>query len=552
MPDASGFALVLEFDLPRSSGHRPDLIVLENGTVLIVEFKNRVIVEPEDLMQVLGYRRRLEDYHQASRTKRLIPILVPIGMTEPARTEQGVHVVGPAGLGAVIRKLAKSGKGRKVNGEAWIRSPYEPLPALVEAARLLFQQQPLPRVKRAESARIPQTVKEISTAIHSGLAKRGRTLILLTGVPGSGKTLVGLQLVHSREWSAPAVVLSGNGPLVQVLRYALRSEVFVQDVHAFMRDHHIRPDQAPREKIVIFDEAQRAWDRDQVLFKHEGRLTDSEPGLLVRIAERSKEGFALVALIGEGQQIHIGEEGGIKQWAKAVGVNRGWTVLGPRHLLKPFKKQGTPYKVNALLNLTTSLRSHRASEITAWVGHLLKGELKKASKVAASIASQGFEMVCSRHLAPLKDHIRAIYEGDETRRYGLLASSKFRKLPDMGVPTARYPFWYYGPWFEAPPSDPRSGCQLNLAISEFGCQGLELDRPLICWGPDLTWTGKKWIANVRRSKRVHDAEQLRLNSYRVLLTRGRDGFAIWVPPEPVERMDPTFEALQAAGVRILA
>jgi hypothetical protein len=551
MPDAAGFALVLEFDLPRTGGRRPDLIVLENGNILVVEFKNRVVAELSDLDQVLDYIRNLELYHAASRTRCLIPILVPIGMTEPGRQERGVHIVAPAGLGKLIRHLARGAPGRRVDGAPWINSPYEPLPALVEAARLIFERKPLPRIRQAESANIPQTVDRISSAIRNQVARRGRTLVLLTGVPGSGKTLVGLKLVHSRELGVPTVFLSGNGPLVQVLRYVLDNDVFVQDVHAFMRDHHIRPGVPPRERIVIFDEAQRAWDRDQVLYHHEGRLTSSEPELLVRIGERCPEGFALVALIGEGQQIHIGEESGIEQWADALGSDGGWEVIGPQHLAAPFVARGTRFEVDPLLNLTTGLRSHRATDVSLWAGLVLDGRLEDAGRVATSLAGSGFAIYASRHLDTLKKYICDRYAGDSTRRFGLLTSSKFRKISELGVEVASHRFWYYGRWFEEPASDPKSCCRLDLAITEFGCQGLELDLPLICWGPDLTWDGGKWHPRVRRSPRVRDARKLRLNAYRVLLTRGRDGVVIWVPPEPTEIMDPTFEALRRAGAQPL-
>lgn len=550
VPAAGGFGLVLEFELHRSGGRRPDLILLENGVVIVVEFKNRVQAEPADLDQVLGYVRNLADYHAGCRGRTLIPVLVPVGMSGEAVDIRGVRVVPPEGLGKLVRELARSGAGKTADATAWTAAPYEPLPALVDAARLLFERQPLPRIRRAESARIPEAVDLIETSIRDARTSKRRLLVLVTGVPGSGKTLVGLQVAHSRTLGCPSIFLSGNGPLVQVLQYSLKSREFVQDMRSYLREHLVRDRGAPRERVLVFDEAQRAWDRDRVLLKHQGTLTQSEPELLLRIAARAGDGFGLVALMGEGQEIHAGEEAGIGQWAEALRAAGGWEVLGPPHLAKAF--DGLPYRTSELLHLTTSLRTHRASDVALWIGLLLDGRLDEAGEVAVDLRAKGFAMWMSRNLDTLRDHVRGRFSEDPGKRTGLLASSKFRKVDAWGVEAARQNFWYYGPWFEAPASDPRSGSRLELAISEFGCQGLELDLPILCWGPDLIWDGLRWEAVLGRARlKYRDPRQLRLNAYRVLLTRGREGVTVFVPPEPAASMDPVFDALRRAGFQTL-
>jgi hypothetical protein len=545
VPAADDFALVLEFELPRSGGRRPDLIVLENGIVLVVEFKNRVEAEPADIDQIKSYVRDLEDYHSGCRGRTLIPVLIPIGMDRNAHERAGVHVVPPRGLGTLIRRLASRGNGGRANAQAWVDAPYEALPSLVEAARLLFERKPLPNIRRAASARIPETVAFLESAIRAARADHARLLALVTGVPGAGKTLVGLQVAHSRNLGGPAVFLSGNGPLVQVLQYALDSRVFVQDMRSFLRQHGEATAALPRERVVVFDEAQRAWDRDHVLVKHRGRLAASEPELLVRLGERVPDGFALVALIGEGQEIHAGEESGIGQWAEAIGRHGRWRVVGPGHLAATFRKAEVPYREEPLLGLTTSLRSHRAADVALWTGLLLDGHLERAARVAEELQGAGFVMRVSRSLDAVCQYARDRYAEEPSKRFGLVVSSKFRTLSAQGVRTARHPYWYYGQWYEAPPNDPRSGCRLKLAVSEFGCQGLELDLPLLCWGPDLVWTGSTWSTRPGRSRQIRDPHRLRLNAYRVLLTRGRDGVVVFVPPAP--EMDLTFAALRQAG-----
>lgn len=549
LPDAAGFALVLEFELPRSGGRRPDLIVLENGLVLVIEFKNRVAAEPADIAQVKGYIRDLEEYHAACRGKTLVPLLVPIGMEGDPETRDGVRIVPSRKLGAVIRELSKGGAGKRGDGEAFLRAPFEPLPALVEAARLLFEKKPLPRIRAAESARIPQTVARLERLACDVRATGKRTLALVSGVPGSGKTLVGLQLVHSRDLGAPAVFLSGNGPLVNVLQYVLENREFVRDMKKFIHDHLVRTQSPPRESVVVFDEAQRAWDRDRVLKKHRGALADGEPALLARIAASVKEGFLLVALIGTGQEIHEGEEGGIAQWVEALKQAGDWNVVGPPAFRGDFECAGVPFEADDLLHLAVTLRSHRASDMALWAGLLLEGRLDDAARVAAGMREQNFDIIGSRSLDALREFARDRYREEPGKRFGLVASSRFRNIDEFGVRTPPAKFFPHGPWYESHRDDPKSCCRLEVAETEFGCQGLELDFPIVCWGPDLVWRGEKWEAVIkRRNPAVKDSARLRLNAYRVLLTRGREGMAVFVPTGTQER-DATWEALILSGVR---
>lgn len=98
-------------------------------------------------------------------------------------------------------------------------------------------------------------------------------------------------------------------------------------------------------------------------------------------------------------------------------------------------------------------------------------------------------------------------------------------------------------------NDPHSCCRLDLAISEFGCQGLELDLPIVCWGPDLIWEDVKWEPRIGRARVVKDPKRLRFNAYRVLLTRGRDGVLIYVPR--LDTLDQTYSALLRSGAQEL-
>ncbi|HVY60971.1 MAG TPA: DNA/RNA helicase domain-containing protein, partial [Planctomycetota bacterium] len=320
----------------------------------------------------------------------------------------------------------------------------------------------------------------------------------------------------------------------------------------------LRAKKVPAEHVVVFDEAQRAWDADYVSYKHgDGVPGLSEPELLLKACERIPGWCLVVALVGDGQEIHRGEEAGLGQWGEAIERCRDpWRVHGPARLEGLFPGARATYEPDPLLDLTLSLRSHRATDLAIWVGLLLQGKLEAARALAESVTSPdggGFELYVTRDLGDAKRHIRDRYDGQPARRYGIVASSKAKNLERHGIrngylDTRRVKV---GPWFEAAPDDALSGCRLDTVVTEFGCQGLELDFALLPWGDDFAWVESGWKSVGPPSRGVRDPQRLRTNAYRVLLTRGRDGLCIFVPPEPRDRTDPTYDALLRAGVREL-
>jgi DUF2075 family protein len=377
---------------------------------------------------------------------------------------------------------------------------------------------------------------------------------LVTGVPGAGKTLVGLQFVyenhfHQNESGRAAVFLSGNGPLVKVLQYALRSSVFVQDVHGFLKQYGGAQLRQPEEHIWVYDEAQRAWDAERVREKR-GHLA-SEPEDFLRIGERMGSWALMVGLIGEGQEIHLGEEAGLMQWNAALAaMERPWSVHCPTKIAALFPAAAR-VEADDALDLTTSLRSHLAEDVQQWVSHLLGGQLAQATRIADRIAQQGFDMYVTRDLEASKRYVQERYLGQQDKRYGLLASSKAKNVGTYGVHN-EYNFTKNlreGAWYNDPPSSLRSCCQLHDVATEFACQGLELDFPIVAWGSDLTWQDGAWHSLPQPRSQAHNPHMLRVNSYRVLLSRGRDGFIVFMPDELA--MKSTYEAVVRAGLRIL-
>ena len=573
-PPARDHAAVLEYTLPREAGRRPDVVVLQNGLVVVIEFKQTGQLRRVDLDQTAAYARDLAGYHTGCEGLEVVPVLVLCGAGAIRREVDGVQVVPADELAAALVALALRTEGPRPDLERFLDGEYAPLPTLVAAARMLFDNLPLPHIKRARSAGVHDAVDRILDESRSSWDEGTRRLVLVTGVPGAGKTLVGLQVAHSaalehgfsfetgrRRRGAPATFLSGNGPLVQVLQHALKSSTFVQDMHRFIREYGLQhPDRVPSERLIVFDEAQRAWDREKIadfytkkLPRVSPSLFASEPELLTRIADRTPHGAMVLALVGQGQEIHTGEEAGMIQWAEAVARSaQSWSVLGPPSQASLFEGLGVAYESDPVLDLDTGLRYHAAADLHRWVELVLDShDLSEASEVAGRLRAAAFPIYVTREIEAARGYLRDRFQGEPLRRYGLLASSKSqRHLVDYGLDTGFQATRRIriGEWFNAEPGHPRSCCQLTDVITEFQCQGLELDLAVVCWSDDFWWQGDRWHSKPqRRRSLVRDPHQLRTNAYRVLLTRGREGLVLYVPPRPAGRMDATYEALLAAG-----
>ena len=551
IPDVQLWSLVFEYELPMEGGRRPDAVILTGRAIVVLEFKSAGSPTQGDIDQAIGYVRDISDYHGESAGIPAFGILVLAGAKPTfAKIIDETPVVGPDSLHQYLFSAHREGV---INLLSWLNSPYRPLPTLVEAARRIFRDEPLPHVHTAIAAGIPETV-DLLGQIVDGCAKSGsRALAFVTGVPGAGKTLVGLRLVHERAAThGRATFLSGNGPLVQVLQDALKSRVFVRDLHAFIKTYALNQRSAvPEEHIIVFDEAQRAWD---ARYMHEKKnVARSEPNLLITIGEQIENWATMVGLVGEGQEIHSGEESGIKQWREALiqpTNTKSWTVHCPKKLANDFK--GLSVVTHEELDLDVTLRSKRAQDLHEWVRLLLDGNLPLANRTAVKIHAAQYPMYLTRNLEFAKEYARQRFFEEPNQRTGLIASSHAKLLPKFNVDNSFQATSHMNvaKWYNASTSDSKSSNALTQPVTEFGCQGLELDLPILCWGEDYRWKTESWyLTPIKRRYPQDDPNSLLLNTYRVLLTRGRDGLVIYLPDDP--SLDNTQNALLAAGVKFL-
>lgn len=585
LPRAAEFSALLEYKLPLES-RRADSILLVDGGVLVVELKGKQHATAADLDQVSAYARDLRAYHRHCQDRLVSAVLVPTRYDGPTTRLGDVWLCGMRNLDALVRELGADASVRATSlSEFCSEESYSPLPTIIQAARQLFLSGALKEVWRARAATEP-AVAAMSEIAHEAASKKTRHLVLVTGVPGSGKTLVGMRAVHAHYLddlaspraggtpTAPALFLSGNGPLVEVLQHVLRpagggGRAFVRHIKDYL-DAHVLKSRVPAEHLLVFDEAQRAFSVDRVTEVHKDwphAFLASEPALFVRVCDRMPDWSVLVGLVGTGQEIHRGEEGGIGQWREAIEHSEDpgrWIVHAPAQLEQTFQGSGVATRWDMRLNLDTELRYHAASRWHELVEHILLGPpasslplVREAGGGSYGGGMEGMRIWLTRELEVGKEYLRARYDNFPEARYGMLASSRDKLLPGYGVPTA----WEdkaglrLGPWFADGGDSPGSCRQLNKCVSEFDVQGLELDMALVAWGSDLIRSGGTWDSTGNRKYRkgpvkVFDPHQLRINAYRVLLTRGRDGSVIFVPPD--RSLDETWAFFRDVGFEALS
>jgi hypothetical protein len=586
---AEQYTAILEYELPMES-RRPDVILLVNGAVVVLELKGKTEPDQADLDQASAYARDLRCYHRHCAEREVHAVVVPTRAPAYLGVHDGVHICGPAALHELINDLQRPWTDGPLTAEAFLaRDAYCPLPTLVQAARELFIDGKVRPIHRAHAQTQP-AIDEIARIAHEAASTHTRHLVLVTGVPGSGKTLVGLSAVHNPALddlavertggkpSAPAIFLSGNGPLVQVLQYELRGaggagKTFVRDVKNYVKQYLGDGKAIPPQHVIVYDEAQRAWDLDQVMAKHSLPFPKSEPEAFVDFGERIPEWCVLVGLIGSGQEIHVGEEAGLGQWRTALERARdpsGWTIHAPEKVLSEFfgpdfqggKRLAARTQAIAALELTVELRFHFADDLDDWVENLLEdGDLMRGQELSRRLEAAGYHLRMSRDLETAKDYLCSRYSEDPAARFGLVASSRDKVLErDWSIPNG----WHatqrvqLGPWYGEGDGDQRSCRNLTQCVTEFGAQGLELDAVLLAWGTDFIrvahtdgreeWSNE-YAKRHQRGNHVKDPFQLRVNAYRVLLTRGRDAMVLFVPPD--SRLDLTAAWLQANGVKLL-
>ena len=585
-------------------GKRADVILLVGGIIFVVEYKvGSDGYGSQAIGQTLDYAVDLKNFHEGSHTEKIVPVLVatkaPAGRPTDVWYDDGVSQVQQANdvsLSEIIDYFVKHHGSTGLEYDEWSASTYKPTPTICEAAQALYAGHNVNDITRSDAGAInlTRTANCISRIIENSEASGRKSICFITGVPGSGKTLAGLNLASQRLRSHEdehAVFLSGNGPLVTVLREALaRDEVlrsksdpdgpnmtkklahtkaatFIQNIHHF-RDENLRTAKPPVEQVVVFDEAQRAWTEHQASrFMREKRGYDnfsmSEPAYLLSVMDRHSEWCSVICIIGGGQEINTGEAG-IGEWFEALrGAYSHWDIYVSENLTGSDhfgdenwddKLRGLDIKHEPDLHLSVSVRSFRSEKVSNFVHALIEGDTNSAQALMSTLSD--YPVVLTRNLNTAKDWLRSMARGSE--RYGLVASSNAQRLRPIG-PDIRVKIDPAN-WFLNDNQDVRSSYYLEDVATEFDIQGLELDWVGVCWDANFRRKGSDWSLHQFKGTKwmnVNDPTKRAylVNAHRVLLTRARQGMVICVPEGDKNDLtrqplfyDSIFEYLCSCGI----
>ncbi|MCU0943780.1 MAG: DUF2075 domain-containing protein [Rubritepida sp.] len=588
-PACTGWTVLLEYDLLRLH-KRVDAVLLTDRAVIVLEWKNHAPrATPADLRQVEDYALDLHDFHAGCRAHPVVPLLVaseaPVSGFAPPLIWQGVApplACSAAELGARLAAIqaAIGPPARALEAATWRAAPYRPVPSVLEAAQMLFDRHRSAEMTaaRADAANLTRTTEAVARAIAQAQAGDARIIVFVTGIPGAGKTLCGLNIVFGALRGHGAAFLTGNAPLVAVLREDLRrrggggrdvGRTALQNVHRFLEHHVLRPEEVPEARVIVFDEAQRAWDAAQATRdtqRRVSRLTMSEPAHTLEIMARHPGWSVIVALIGNGQEINTGEAG-LAEWGRAIAAQGGWRAMAaPRVLSVEVPAQrlwdGLPpwLTLDPALDLAVPMRSVRAPQGAAWVEAVLREDVAAARDVAAEGA---LPYLLTRDLAACRAGLRHLARGE--RRAGVVASSGAKRLraEGLGVQAASVEHWFLDRW-----PDVRAADALETFATEYDCQGLELDVVGLAWGGDFRrgaegWQPRAFSGTRWQAVRKPEDQAFVANTYRVLLTRARYETVIWVPrgsaaddpfhdaTRPAAEMDAIADFLLACGARPL-
>lgn len=562
--------MFLEFYIPRM-GKRADAVLVAANIVFVIEFKAGATGHAAiALNQVEDYALDLKNFHEGSHAAPIVPVLVSTNAESQLIPELAFAndlVASPVGtnkadLGKLIDFICSTRTFPSLDIDKWMDAGYRPTPSIVEAAEMLYRTHSVIDISRSDAGakNLKETSASVSSVIDQARRNRAKAICFVTGVPGSGKTLAGLNIATHRSvehHDEHAVFLSGNGPLVEVLREALTRDKatregiskkvaerevrsFIQNIHHF-RDEYVGNNAIPIEKVVVFDEAQRAWTREQAasfMQRKRGQpdFDMSEPEFLVSVMDRHPDWCTVVCLVGGGQEINTGEAG-ISEWISALEVRfPNWEVyLSPRIALPEYgsKSQVEQFlaspRVHAdgHLHLAVSMRSFRAEAVSELVGHIIDNK-PEAARDAYDKIKGTYSIYLTRDLNTARAWMRSQARG--TERFGLVASSGAQRLRPEGIHIKAK----IDPvnWFLNDSADVRSSYYLEDVASEFAVQGLEVDWVGVCWDGDFHHKGGMWVCQAFKGtewQSVND-ESRRLylrNAYRVLLTRARQGMILF-------------------------
>ncbi len=601
-------SIFFEYAIPRM-GRRIDVVLIIRNVIFVLEFK----VGEKDFMlssidQVWDYALDLKNFHETSHDNLIAPILIATDAKNIdyniVATSHNDNLLFPIKtncdlLKDVIENIIFFADGENIDSDTWVKGKYSPTPTIIEAAMALYNNHSVAEISRSDASAInlSETSNAVSDIIDKAKSNKLKSICFVTGVPGAGKTLVGLDIATkhlNKEKGTTSVFLSGNGPLVAILREALTRDkvkriketgqkikkgeilrevkMFIQNVHHFRDECLIDSANPPFDHVAIFDEAQRAWNKKQTANfmqrkKSVPNFSFSEPEFLISCMDRHTDWAVIICLVGGGQEINTGEAG-ISEWIDSLNRSfPNWHVYISSRLtdseydtgnaLKNIELRGNIF-IKDELHLAVSMRSFRAEHLSMLIKNMLDLNIE-LSKENLILIKEKYPIVITRDLKKAKKWLKEKARGSE--RYGIIVSSEAQRLKPHAIDVKSPVDPIH--WFLDGKEDVRSSFYLEDVATEFHVQGLELDWACVTWDADFRYTvngwqslsfvGDKWNRIKKEERKLYLK-----NSYRVLLTRARQGMIIVVPEGDIydptrnpEFYNSTFNYLEEIGFEVI-
>ena len=599
--------LFFEYSIPRM-GRRIDVVLIIQNVLFLLEYKvGEKEFQSHAIDQIWDYALDLKNFHKTSHDLIIAPILIATKAKNESSTiiatSHNDNVLYPIKSNAenlhnILNQVLEFIDAEHIDEDNWSDGRYSPTPTIIEAAIALYSQHSVEDISRsdAEATNLAVTSESISKIIQYSKANNKKSICFVTGVPGAGKTLVGLDIATKhldKDNKETSVFLSGNGPLVAILREALTRDavkrekikgnkikkgdalrdvkLFIQNVHHF-RDEYLNDENPPNDHIAIFDEAQRAWNLQQTMnFMHRKKnrpgFTFSEPEFLISCMNRHNDWAVIICLVGGGQEINTGEAG-IQEWIESLNRSfQDWHIYVSSNLTDSEYAAGEALKllknkdnvqIKDELHLSVSMRSFRAEHLSVLIKNLLDINIEQA-QYHLNLIQDKYPIVITRDLSKAKKWLKEKARG--TERYGIVVSSNAQRLKPYAI-DVKSPIDPIH-WFLDDKDDVRSSYYLEDVATEFHVQGLELDWACVTWDADFRFSESDWepysfVGNKWHNVKKEERKIYLKNAYRVLLTRARQGMIIVVPEGEIEDAtrnpifyDCTFEYLKEIGFEVL-
>ena len=569
-PEKQEYELIFEYSLPGTVHERPDVLLLTAQKVISLEFKKKhaplVSDNRDDVAQAIRYKEWLENHHQVTRVRNLAVKSYLVCTHDKAASGhlRGIDILtGATVLRAIDEELDGEAKCDFV--DEWLASPKTEMPDMLRAIEMMYHEGRMPYISDVNE----KCLKKVLSYIDDARANHKRVLILINGVPGAGKTAIGQCVVYeaNQNGAANAVYLSGNGPLVEVLQYQINqagghahmAENAIQGMKNFKSGYFSSATRentkVPEQSILIFDEAQRAWDAAKL------KRGFSEPEGLFDVGERifRKKGYAvLIGLYGNGQVIYEGEETGLALWEDALKRHPDWYVVASHTISTALREVGDHRVEDQDVFLPASLRADFI-DCSQWVEQAIgrrDATVEQAKVQLAKLQKTSMQICITRDPAEIRARVSELDSAHPDWKYGILISN----FADQSVIRKAFPGWNigyngynvvsngeYGPWFAG-------ACKaLTKACTVYGSQGLELDCPIVLFGGEYIRRDGKWVTNGssynRMKGKFQDPDTIVENNFRVLLTRARREMLLLLPDDPV--LDETYQYFRDMGVDAL-